>query len=111
MTVFAGYLPFESYAVGAEGYVAVCSNIAPKMAATLFTMVADDGDINGGRELYFKLLPLIHALAGDLYVSATKAALKLIGIPVGPPRPPRLPLPVGKNEHLKGVLAELGLLL
>ncbi|MBT3360769.1 MAG: 4-hydroxy-tetrahydrodipicolinate synthase [Rhodospirillales bacterium] len=110
MTVFAGYLPFESYAVGAEGYVAVCSNIAPKMAADLFTMVADDGNIEGARKLYFKLLPLIHALAGDLYVSATKAALKLAGVPVGPPRPPRLPLPAEKNENLKEVLAELGLL-
>ena len=110
MTVFAGYLPFESYAVGAEGYVAVCSNIAPRLAADLFDKVADDGDIDGGRQIYFKLLPLIHALAGDLYVSATKAALDLIGVPVGPPRPPRLPLPKEKTGNLKEVLAELGLL-
>ena len=110
MTVFAGYLPYESYAVGADGYVAVYSNIAPKLSSKLFNLIADDGDIAGGRALYVKILPLINALAGDLYVSATKAALKLIGVSAGDPRPPRLPLPNDKNDALKDVLSKLGLM-
>jgi len=110
MTVFAGYLPYESYAVGADGYVAVCSNIAPKLSSKLFNLIADDGDIAGGRALYVKILPLINAVAGDLYVSATKAALKLIGVSAGDPRPPRLPLPNDKNDALKDVLSKLGLM-
>jgi 4-hydroxy-tetrahydrodipicolinate synthase len=110
MTVFAGYLPFESYAVGAEGYVSVCSNIVPKMSADLFTLISDDRDIDSGRNLYFKLLPLINAIAGDLYVSATKAALNLMGIRVGPPRSPRLPLPQAKISALRNVLMDLSVL-
>lgn len=109
MTVFAGYLPFESYAVGAEGYVSVFSNIAPKLSAGLFDKVVEDGDTESGRELYFGVLPLINAIAGDLYVSATKASLEMMGIRVGPPRPPRLPLPKEKAEALKEILAKLGL--
>ncbi len=110
MTVFAGYLPYEAYAAGAAGYVSVVGNIAPRLSAEMFARVVDERDLDGGRELYFRLLPLIHALAGDLYVSATKAALGLLGMPVGPPRPPRLPLPGERTERLRATLAELGLL-
>ena len=109
MTVFAGYLPFESYAMGAEGYVSVFSNIAPKMSADLFKLVVDKGDMKAGRDLYFRVLPLIKAIAGDLYVSATKAALGTMGKRVGPPRRPRLPLPSDKAEELRSVLIKLGL--
>lgn len=109
MTVFAGYLPFESYAMGADGYVSVFSNIAPRTSADLFNIVADMGDMEAGRDIYFRVLPLIKAIAGDLYVSATKAALGMMGKRVGPPRPPRLPLPSDKADELRSVLAELGL--
>ena len=109
MTVFAGYFPFESFAAGAQGYVSVFSNIAPKMSADLFTLTVDDSNLKDARALYFKLLPLFQALSGDLYVSATKAALNLMGMCVGSPRPPRLPLPANKIGSLEVVLAELGL--
>jgi 4-hydroxy-tetrahydrodipicolinate synthase len=110
MTVFAGYLPFESYAAGAEGYVSVFSNIAPRMSADLFNLVVRDGDLKAGRELYFKVIPLIKAIAGDLYVSSTKAALDMIGFHVGPPRPPRLPIPADMAAKLREILSQLGLL-
>jgi 4-hydroxy-tetrahydrodipicolinate synthase len=42
MTVFAGILGYESFWLGAEGWVAVCSNILPKDSARLFELVADD---------------------------------------------------------------------
>lgn len=110
MTVFAGYHPWESYLVGAQGYVSVFSNIASALSTELFKVTVDQRNPMAGRDLYFRILPLLEALSGDLYVSATKAALELIGRPVGPPRPPRLPLPAGKIASLKPVLASLGLL-
>ena len=109
LTVFAGYFPFESFAAGAQGYVSVCSNIAPKMSADLFTLTVDDGNLADARALNLKLLPLFQALSGDLYVSATKAALNLMGHRVGFPRPPRLPLPANKISTLKKVLTALEL--
>ena len=72
MTVFAGYYPWESYLAGAEGYSSVMSNISPALSAQTFTETVD-GDARRGRDLYIRSLPLINALAGDLYVSATKA--------------------------------------
>lgn len=110
MTVFAGYHPWESYLVGAQGYVSVFSNIAPALSTELFKVTVDQRDAEAGRRLYLRILPLLEALSGDLYVSATKAALALIGRQVGPPRPPRLPLPAGKLASLKPVIESLGLL-
>lgn len=110
MTVFAGYHPYESYLLGAQGYVSVCANIVPAMSAELFTRTVEAGDTERGRELYHRLLPLLDAIGGDLYVAATKAALNLRGVPVGIPRAPRLPLPEAKVSGLKAVLADLGVL-
>jgi 4-hydroxy-tetrahydrodipicolinate synthase len=110
MTVFAGYHPWEGYLVGAQGYVSVFSNIAPGLSAELFKTTVDQRDPEGGRQIYHRVLPLLEALSGDLYVSATKSALGLIGMPVGSPRPPRLPLPAERVEPLRAVLKDLGLL-
>lgn len=110
MTVFSGYHPWESYRVGAAGYVSVFSNIAPALSSELYTRAVVDDDFAGSRAIADRIAPLLDALAGDLYVSATKAALEMIGQPVGAPRAPRLPLPEEKRAPLKAVLAGLGLL-
>ncbi len=109
MTVFAGYYPWESYLAGAEGYSSVMSNIAPRLSAETFERTRA-GDCAGGRDLYLKSLPLINALAGDLYVSATKAAMEMTGRPMGGPRPPRLPLPDAPRAQLQAILNDLGLI-
>ena len=110
MTVFAGYHPWESFRVGAAGYVSVFGNIAPALSRDLFVATTETADLEPGRAVYNRVLPLLDAISGDLYVSATKAALDLVGMPVGAPRPPRLPLPAAKLESLRAVLAALGLL-
>ncbi|KMK64794.1 dihydrodipicolinate synthase family protein [Puniceibacterium sp. IMCC21224] len=108
MTVFAGYYPWESYLAGAEGYSSVMSNIAPKLSAETFERTVDGS--GEGRDLYLRSLPLINALAGDLYVSATKAAMAMVGHSAGQPRPPRLPLPADRQADLRTVLGTLGLI-
>jgi 4-hydroxy-tetrahydrodipicolinate synthase len=110
MTVFAGYHPWESFLAGAQGYVSVFSNIAPGLSSELFTLTADRRDFAASRDLNRRVIPLLDALAGDLYVSATKAALEMIGQPMGNPRPPRLPLPEEKIAGLKAALSGLGLM-
>ena len=82
MEVFAGVLGYESAWLGAIGWVAVCSNLAP-------------------------LLPWV---GGPRYVSGTKAGFKLMGMDMGPPRPPRLPLPAQDVPALAQVLHGIGLI-
>jgi 4-hydroxy-tetrahydrodipicolinate synthase len=60
--------------------------------------------------VYHRLLPLLDAIAGDLYVSATRAGMEMVGMPAGNPRPPRLPLPEGPRGEMRAVLEDLGVL-
>lgn len=110
MTVFAGYKPWEAYRCGAAGYVSVMANIAPALSRELYELTVNQPALEPGFALYRRLLPLIDALAGDLYVSATKAALGLVGMPVGSPRPPRQALPAHLLAPLEQVLSQLHLI-
>lgn len=106
--VFAGVLGFESAWLGAIGWVAVCSNLIPKESADLFTL-ADRQDRDGALALYRRILPIVRWVGGARYVSATKAGLATMGMPVGKPREPRLPLPEEEHRELAAVLDQLGL--
>ena len=110
MTVFGGIMGFESFVEGAEGWVAVGSNILPRKLAQLFTLTADEKDYDAARALYKEVLPIIRLVAGHRYVSGSKAALSMIGQPVGAPRPPRLPLPKPEWAEAEAALRAVGLL-
>jgi len=110
MTVFAGILGYESFWLGAEGWVAVCSNLIPRWSAELFTLVADRQDKAAALALYHRMLPVVEWVGAHRYVSATKAAFAMMGMPMGGPRPPRLPLPEAEARALERDLRALGLL-
>ena len=107
MAVFAGVLGYESAWLGAVGWVAVCSNVVPRLSAEMFRAAAA-GDRNTALPLYRRLAPLLPWVGGPRYVSGTKAALRLIGRDMGPPRPPRLPLPQADWPALQAVLDAIG---
>jgi 4-hydroxy-tetrahydrodipicolinate synthase len=110
MTVFGGILGFESFVEGAEGWVSVGSNIMPAAFAELFTLTADTRDYDAARALYKKVLPVIRMVGGHHYVSASKAALGMMGHGVGAPRPPRLPSPPAYQAQIRQVLDDLDLI-
>ncbi len=109
MTVFGGIMGYESFCNGAEGWVAVGSNVMPAAFARLFTLTADDGDHASARALYADILPIIRLVGGHRYVSASKAALNLMGHDVGDPRAPRLPLPADEVAEVAAILDGMGL--
>src|ERR1700677_4735621 len=93
MDVFGGILGFESFLDGAGGWVAVASIVIPGPLARLFDLAANEHNVLDARALYLEYLPLIEFVGGQAYVAGTKALLAHMGMPVGPPRPPRLLLP------------------
>lgn len=109
MTVFGGILGFESFVEGASGWVAVASNAAPGPLARLFSLVADEERISEARALYLRYLPLIEFVGGQYYVGGSKALLRHMGLDVGHPRPPRLPLPVARDAAARDIVRQLGL--
>jgi len=109
MTVFGGILGFESFVEGAQGWVAVASNVAPRAMADIFRLVADQGSIDAARKLYLDYLPLIEFVGGQAYVAGTKALLGHMGFAAGMPRPPRLPLPAAQDVAARALVAKFGL--
>jgi 4-hydroxy-tetrahydrodipicolinate synthase len=109
MTVFGGILGFESFVEGAQGWVAVASNVVPAAMARIFSLVADDQAITKARELYLEYLPVIEFVGGQAYVAGTKALLSHMGFAAGNPRPPRLPLPAAQDEIARALVKSYGL--
>ncbi len=109
MTVFGGVLGFESFVEGAQGWVAVASNVAPREMSRLFELVADENDVRQAHRLYLQWLPIIQAVFGQYYVGGTKALLNHMGFAAGKPRPPRLPLPAALDREMKALVDEFGL--
>ena len=109
MTVFGGILGFESFVEGAQGWVAVASNVAPGPLATLFSLVADEGRVKDAHALYLRWLPVIEAVGGQRYVAASKALLGHMGLDVGLPRPPRMPLPAEIDAAMAALVNGFGL--
>ena len=109
MKVFGGILGFESFVEGAQGWVAVATNVAPAPLARLFELVVDQGRVAEGHALYMKWLPLIEAVGGQRYVAASKSLLTHMGFAAGAPLPPRLPLPPSIEAEMKALVADLDL--
>ena len=105
VSVFAGYHPFESLAAGAKGYVSVIGNFLPAESAAVCDLM-DAGRHDEALRLYNRMIPLLNAIAGDKYVSATKCAMAAVGMPIGNPRPPRLALPEADAARIRGLISE-----
>jgi 4-hydroxy-tetrahydrodipicolinate synthase len=84
-------LAMEGALVGATGWIAGVPNALPKEGVELFTL-AREGRLQEALPLYRRLLPLFHYDASPQLVQAIKFMMELSGFPVGPTRPPRLPL-------------------
>lgn len=96
IAVFGGIMGYESFLNGAVGWTAVGCNLMPKAFSEMYRHCVEKVDLDAARDLYQKISPVIELVGQHRYVGATKKALELMGLPVGPPRPPRLP-PSGED--------------
>ena len=90
IAVFGGVMGYESFLNGASGWTAVGCNLMPREFSNMYRHCVEEVDTDTARDLYHKILPVIELVGEHRWVSATKKALELMGLPVGPPRPPRL---------------------
>ena len=72
------WLAFPVVAAGGDGLISVASNEVPGPMATMIRQLLE-GDLAGGRELHFRLLPLMHANFLETNPSPVKAALAIMG--------------------------------
>jgi 4-hydroxy-tetrahydrodipicolinate synthase len=111
ITVVSGedYFTFPLMCVGGKGVISVVSNIAPRDMSELCDMVLA-GKIEQGRELYYRLLPLCHAMFYETNPAPVKAALEMMGKVSSEVRLPLAPLSAAGREKLRGDLQAYGLI-
>lgn len=84
---------FESFAVGAQGWICVLSNFAPKLCIELYEAVAVNRDLAKGFEIYRKCLPTLNFLEGfPKSIQLVKYLLDQKGLTGGLCRKPRIRL-------------------
>ena len=100
---------FPALAIGAVGGVLALANVAPEACVELYRLFGA-GDIENGRALHLRLLPVNLAVTTRFGVSGLKAAMDLLGYQGGLPRSPLLPLSEPKKLELQNILRTAGLL-
>lgn len=81
---------FPLVCLGGVGVISVTSHVAGEQMNEMIGL-AERGDVDGARKIHSRLLPLYSALFHTTSPIPVKAAMELIGQPVGPPRLPLVP--------------------
>ena len=106
---YPGYgLILPTLALGGHGTANISGNLIPEEMRAMSQPWRDWQDVVRTRELYFKYLPLMSAFYSLSNPIAIKAALRLLGLPGGPVRPPLVELTGDKLQNLTNCLNTLG---
>lgn len=93
-------------ALGGQGYLSSEGNLVPRLCVSLIDAHAR-GDHVAVLEAYAGVMRIFTATRRLGGVVATKAALQLLGLPGGAPRPPRLPVDDATRDAIATMLDEL----
>lgn len=102
-------MTYTNLEFGGSGGIIGVSNIAPKLASSLFDEFRK-GNMERARGIQLRLLPLIRAISVGQFPAGVKEALKVLGVDVGRTKDPVPPLSHEERRTLKGFLAQGGLL-
>jgi 4-hydroxy-tetrahydrodipicolinate synthase len=111
LTVFCGAdnLAFESFMMGAKGWICIAANVLPRECADLYTLSVIQRDIEKARNLYNRLLVLCNLLEDTgMFSGLSKAGLDLLGKCGGKPRRPMMPPGEIEIERLRLILKSFG---
>ncbi len=104
------YLTYPLICVGGKGVISVTSNIAPRDMADLCNLSLE-GKFSEAQKLYYRLLPLCHALFYETNPAPVKAALFMMKkIASEEVRLPLAPMSETNRERLRSDLQAYGLI-
>jgi 4-hydroxy-2-oxoglutarate aldolase len=108
-SVFAGSASFlyTSLALGATGGTLALANVFPNECARLQTLF-EAGKMREARDLQMNLIDSNNAVTARWGIPGLKAAMEMIGLYGGDPRPPLVPLKETDREELRKVLTRTG---
>ena len=95
--------------IGGKGVISVIANIVPKETAEMVKLWKQ-GDVDGAKNMYLKLLPLCQAMFYETNPIPVKTALSLMGKITEEIRLPLCPMSQANLERLKNVLKQYDLI-
>ena len=99
-------LTLPSLAIGGQGVISVAGNVVPLLMKNMLDAWWD-GDVEGAKNIHWKLLPLFKALFVETSPGPCKKALQMMGICSDEVRPPLAPVEDSTAQLLKSVLKDL----
>lgn len=94
---------------GGSGAVIGVANVAPKLASAVFDEFKR-GNLDAARQAQWKLLPIIEAIGIGRFPAGLKAAMNIVGMPVGDVKRPLQSLTEAEQNTVTGFLRESGLI-
>lgn len=101
-------LIFPALMFGAKGAVPATGNIAPQLLVEIYEKFVR-GDVEGSKAAQLRLNPVRMSLTLGTAPGGVKAALQLLGLPIGPCRSPVAPLSPDKLQKMRAALQAGGL--
>lgn len=109
VVVGAGHVLYGGLEVGAVGGIVAVGLMAPAEAAEVSVAFFEGRKADAGR-VQERIAPVHTGIVGGMGVPGIKAAMDLLGMRGGAPRPPLLPVGEPRRGEIRGVLEAAGLL-
>lgn len=109
VVVGAGHVLYGGLEIGAVGGIVAVGLMAPAEAAGVSVAFYEGRKADAGR-LQERIAPVHTGIVGGMGVPGIKAAMDMLGMRGGAPRPPLLPVGEARRDEVRGVLAAAGLL-
>jgi 4-hydroxy-tetrahydrodipicolinate synthase len=112
LTIFCGWedMAYESFIMGARGWVCVIGNVAPQLAVQLYELTVVQKDYDAAWKLYKRMLPFLRYLE---YSGKTHKALKYLldkmGLCGGYCSSPKLPLSDVEKAEVEKLFNQLSI--
>lgn len=100
---------FAMMCAGARGLVSVASHVVGERLKRMMELI-EGGDAAGARKIHEELLPAFDALFITSNPIPLKAAMEMIGQPVGSPRLPLVPATDDERSRIRKALEDAGVL-
>ncbi len=104
-----GAVLYGALETGAVGGIVAVGLMAPAEAAEISVAFAEGRTADSGR-VQERIASVHKEIVGGMGVPGVKAALEMLGLHGGAPRPPLAPLPEGRREEVRKILDRAGLL-
>lgn len=99
-------LALAAFAVGAKGWCTAAHHLIPELTLAFYNAIRAN-DLASAQQVFDQQLPLLRFIVGSNLPATIKAGIKLLGLDVGVPRLPLLPLGKTEAQDLEEILKQV----